>query len=467
MSATYDYWTFISINNTRRRKRVELKEVRRFFQDNFSGKDFSEIAIQRQLFEQLQGEKHRKTKLPTPVELCLRCIISSIVEKACFQLEARFGNTGGFTHLDLFPFVLNDVDPNYSLKPQIFGNPTPLFTPLAADILRTFDPERSSLSTWTNRLVKQERSLNGFLLEQGVYQVSDWAILNDTNSKQLQRILQDFYQFAQLTIERHRALLASYHAVYRRDRVASHQTNRRCSLPTLAQLQRIARHFERKTGRVLSPETLLFKLQTLADWLRQYRLHQRGSSLPTLSLDNPNLTPHTPVATPSDSLEAEFLTLYRQQFIDSLDRAIAQVLEERIARLQNRKPPKSKQFIAALQLFHCQGFSMNEIAQAVGLKAQYQVSRLLALKQIRDAIANRTLQLLRDRVLESALNYTDPEKLQALRQHLEIVLHEEINATLQEAAIEAELKNKQGSLKSLFACRVCHYFHEIKEPFVI
>jgi hypothetical protein len=52
-----------------------------------------------------------------------------------------------------------------------------------------------------------------------VYFISDWAILNDTKSKQLQRILAEFHHLSESEIRDSCILLESYHAVYRRDRL--------------------------------------------------------------------------------------------------------------------------------------------------------------------------------------------------------------------------------------------------------
>jgi hypothetical protein len=52
-----------------------------------------------------------------------------------------------------------------------------------------------------------------------VYFISDWAILNDTKSKQLQRILAEFHHLSEFEIRYSCILLESYHAVYRRDRL--------------------------------------------------------------------------------------------------------------------------------------------------------------------------------------------------------------------------------------------------------
>jgi hypothetical protein len=459
MGAASKYWTLIGTDPNRGKKSSEIAAAKAFFCDRFGSSELSDSEIEGQLLEQFRGEMvARSLRSPTPAELCLRCLISGAIEQVCLQLEFQFGTAHGFTRYDLFGFVLNDVDLNSSLSTQILGDES-LYKPLAAEILRSFDPTRSRLSTWTNRLVKQERSLCAFLLERGVYLVGDWAILNDTQPKQLPRILGDFLQLAGDEIEQNQILLASYHAVYRRDRLNA--PTGKCSLPTSDQLQRMSDRIFLKTRQKLALPDVLERLQTLANFLRQYRLHRRNRTLPTQSLDDPNLNPRerVPVA-PSDradETQQEFLQLYRQHLLRCLDLALADAIGDRIAYLQTQKSNKVQQFVAALRLLHCQGQAMDAIAPQIGLKAQYQVSRLLTLRQLRAAVKQRLLERLLNCTLETAIDYAAPECLSILQERLEIALNEEIDEMLAEAQIEAELKNKESPLKSLFARRLCHF----------
>jgi hypothetical protein len=50
---------------------------------------------------------------------------------------------------------------------------------------------------------------NAFLLEHEVYLVSDWAILNDTSSKQLQRIFSQFHHLTSQEIQQAMQLLGA------------------------------------------------------------------------------------------------------------------------------------------------------------------------------------------------------------------------------------------------------------------
>ncbi len=120
---------------------------------------------------------------------------------------------------------------------------------------------------------------NAFLLEHEVYLVSDWAILNDTSSKQLQRILSQFHHLTSWEIQQAMQLLESYHAVYRAQRLRARQAGvKGCQPPTTEQLRQMQERLSTQTNR-MCPETLLAQLEEMASRLRQYRIHVRGGSL--------------------------------------------------------------------------------------------------------------------------------------------------------------------------------------------
>jgi|SRR5919199_3691497 hypothetical protein len=489
MNAASRYWNLIRIDAQEGCKREEIPEAKAFFLDKFpefaAGQNVSELLIQRQLCHWVRGEElNGDSSKQTLAELCLRCFISKQIEHACIHLEAKFGIYHGFTRYDLFPFLLTDVALGVSRRRRAgegFGEGSEpalnSFTPsssvrstyssLATEILQTFNPERGNLATWTIRLVKHHRELKAFLLEYGVYLVSDWAILNDTSPEQLSRIFSEFHQFTAWEIQHASILLESYHTVYRRARLASPRTGiqGQCQLPTTEQLEKIAQRFHSHTNLMLPAQEVMQRLQELAELLRQYRLCVRRGLLPTESLDDPNLSreAHFQLSNnwletdDSEKLQAEFLAFYRQRFINCLDQALKQVIGDRITYLQRKKSPKSQHFLTALHLFHCRGTSMGEIAPRVGLQAQYQVSRLLKLKELRADVRQKMLKALLDCILEQAKSLADPEHLPCLDQkQVEAALDEEIAKIMQEAEVEAEVNsNRNNPLKSLFSRRLC------------
>ena len=127
--------------------------------------------------------------------------------------------------------------------------------------------------------------------------------------------------------------------------------------------------------------------------------------------------------------------------------------------LNKQKEPKKQQFITALELFHCQGVSMTEIASRIGLQAQFQVTRLMQLKNFRSDIRQQMLRDLRQQILEMAAIYTDSEQLLKQEQQIEVALEEQVASVIEEAETEAS-QAKNQPLKSIFAQSLCRYLHQ-------
>lgn len=472
MSTASRYWTLVRIDAAGNRKIEEINPAREFFLSSFpeflAQSEVPDAAIQRQLLHRMREGTEEVRFL---AERCLQCFISREIERVCQRLEAQFGAEHGFTSRDLLSFVLDDDG-----RRPTRDTTTPVSTSyqsLLREILQSFDPNQSSLATWTTRRVKHHRELNAFLLEHGVYLVSDWAILNDTSAKQLQRIFSQFHQLTALEIQEATQLLESYHAVYRAHRLKQRQMgiNGQCLPPTTEQLNQIA---QRLSTPRLSSETLMTQLQAMASRLREYRIHVRGGSLPTESIDATvpgaiadriSFTNFIDNRDTTDE-QTEFLQFYRQQFLTCLDQAVAQVTDDQVTKLKRKNPQKAQKFLTALELFHCQGQSMGDIAQIVKLQAQFQVSRLLQLKAFRADVQQQLLVLLRDfcfaaalryRVFDKAKAYGDPERLQSLNQQIEEALEEQVSRVISEAETEASTATfaKKPVTSSLFSERLC------------
>ncbi len=463
MGIASKYWRQIKINSSGSCQILEIAEAKQFFTSNFpeylAGSDVSDINIQRQLLEWM-GDNYPEINPeinPLLAERCLLCFISWQIERVCQQLATNFGKNHGFTSRDLFPYVLTD-DGRISSQRKQTSSPS-----FAQEILQTFDPNQGGLATWTIRKVKQHSELNSFLLECGVYLISDWALLNDTPTKQLEKIFSAFYNLSIFETQESLNILSSYHAIYRAQRRQQRlsRAGKKCLPPTMEQLEQIAQLIETKTGKKNSPKMVMTKLQNLAFQLREYRISVRSGSLPTIPLDTSkkkSLGSQISVSQETDTIDEqnEFLTNYRQEFIRSLDAAIVKVTDVWMELLKRKKSPKAEQFISALYLYHCQGKSMTEIAKNLGLKAQSQVTRLLKLKSFRADIRQQMLISLRDRILELAKDYTTPQSLKTLDKKIEIALEEQVNKVFQEAEA-AGYTHSHHSTESLFAKRVCSY----------
>lgn len=453
------YWTLVMLNSAGSRQLKEIKIAETFFVDTFADltnmNEVSDALIQKQLLELSRNNSSQQSLL---AQRCLLCFISWQVENVCLTLEQKFGKFHGFTYRDLLPYVLDD-DGNLQLSST--------YQCFAKEILETFNPEKSSLISWTSRKVKQHKKLNEYLLECGLYLLSDWAILNDTKLQQLQNILGEFHSLTKLEIEQAHKLLEAYHKIYRTERLrqqANNKTKGRCNPPTIQQLQRIAEVLETKGIYSLSTETVMQKLQNLASQLRQYRIHIRGGLFPTDSLDkqlNENSTLIEQIPAPNtDNIIAEndeikkFLKTYRLQILNCLDNALNTVIESRMKKLQKKDTNKANQFLIALYLFHCQRLSMSEIAKNLGLRAQDTITRLLKLKEFRADVRQEMLVKLKEYVMDIAQNYSTPTHLMSLEMQITDALDEQINNLISKAEVEAASMQSNLAISS-FSERLC------------
>ncbi|OUL23060.1 hypothetical protein BV378_24610 [Nostoc sp. RF31YmG] len=463
MGTTSKFWEFVKLDSTGKRRVEMIVPAKNFLQTQFTDRvELSDAAIVRHLWQQMQRVEADGIEERNLAEVCLRCYISSQIYRVCLDLAMRFGNRHGFRCEDLLPFVLDDelilVTSNQA-KASTFS-----YQSLATKLLKTFDPAKGSLNAWVSRYVKQNPEIKRFLLQHGVFLISDWALLNDTNPKELQRILADMYHLTAGEIEQVCQLLESFHAVYRKDRLEQKLkgVNLPYQTPTAEQLTRIISDLQSRTNRTLSKEAMLNQLQAMASKLRQYRIAAQEGSVASVAYDPPEIKPivERSQAPKDDDDKIEFINLYQQQFLASLDQAISQVVETALDKLQHKRAANQeidKSFITALHLFHCQGQPMSQIALQIGMKKQYEVTRLLKLNELRADIRQKLLLILRDRILEIAQQFISFERLQYLEQQLEFILDEQISGIIQEAESEAKNPIRNQPLSGLLARRICRY----------
>lgn len=459
------YWNLVRLDSSGKLRITEIERAKKLIQQQFSNlieaEEISNTAIQKDL---VALKNNQSDRLKFWSVRCLRCFISHQIRQICIQLEMQFGREHNFTRSDLFIYTLNDTLNNFrdDIK-QIDNNPSK-FKPLAVEILETFDPTKANLTTWITRLVKQNRELQRFLLEQGVYLVSNWAILNDTNTKQVNKILAEFHNLTPKEIKESVALLASYHAIYRRDRLQNRQgKGRKCKNPSTEQLEQIAALLASSIKLTLSPEQVLFQLEQLASQLREYRIYARGGkvkqeqSLDNSEINTEGLQAQVVTSEESDSDYGSFLQAYQQQFQQSLKQSIAEVITFKLSKFKGKKADKKTQYLTALKLFHCQGKTMGEIAKIVGLQAQFQVSRLLKLKDLRTDIRQKILQIMGDWTVRQTEKFTEPQTLKAREQEIKQALGEQIDQVIEESKKEVSMK---GNNRSVLAKGICDYLDE-------
>ena len=342
MKTASKYWHLVSLDSSGKLKITEISPAKKFFQQQFpnwlDGKAISDLEVQRNLIAFKNVEREMTGAW---AERCLRCFISHQIRQVCIQLEIQFGREHGFTRQDLFVYTLHDTLDNFrdSISTKKASNSQ--YKTLAIEILETFNPQKANLSTWATRLVKQNHELQRFLLEQGVYLISNWAILNDTNLKQVSRILSEFHNLTRIEIDLASKLLACYHTVYRQDRLKNRERGK-CQTPSLEQLERITSLINKKANVVFSAQHTLSQLEKLADLLREYRIHARGGKLKQeQSLDNSEINTQAIQASvaseESDSDRIDFLKSYQQQFQQSLDRSIEDVISTRLGKFKGKK----------------------------------------------------------------------------------------------------------------------------------
>ena len=454
MGIASQYWTFVRLDPGGNCKSEEIAAARTFFQQQFpqtiEQSHFSDAAIQAQLFTLLHmPEMTVDSTQHQLAERCLRCFISNQITQVCTSLANQFGNYYGFRLQDLLPVVLDDD----------LRSPQRPYLSLAAQILQSFNPEAGSLTTWTIRLVRQHRELNHFLLEHGLYLLSDWAILNDTKPERLRRVLSEIYQLSASEVDQSCVVLESYRAVYLSDRLKQ-RSKGPCVNPTDEQLFRISQLVQEKMGKALPPSTVFSQLSGLAKRLRQYRISVRGGPLPTQPIEHAETSeqmydlPDQFVNSLAADEQTQFLTTYQQAFQSCLDQALEQVVHDRVHK--SKTPEQANHFLTALQLFHCQHLSMTAIAPQVGLRSQDNVTRLLKLKEFRADVRRWMLKYLRDMVLKTASNYVDPDRLEQLDNQIEMALHEQIEALMQEDAKQSKTP-KDFVSGSIFARRLCEF----------
>jgi hypothetical protein len=454
------YWKLVKLKSSGGYTISEMPNAKAIFTSAFpdavDSNPVQEDKVESQLIEWVHQSKSKSHA--EDAELCLLCLISREILLVCRHLEERFGTTHGFKCEDLLPFVLDEAGTR-SAKASTYLS-------FSRQILQSFDPKQSSLATWTNRKVKFHSELNHFLLERGVYQVSNWAILNDTKPQQLERILSQFHQLTAVEIEQSRQVLCCYHAVYRN--LGSRKSGQRCLPPTPEQYEKMAEMLSSQSDYNYSASQIAGLLQDLANRLREYRIYVRGKYLSTQTLDtdeNESWAARIPYQTSSDHENetevSEFLKVYRQQLMLGLNVSLAEVTNLWVDKLKRRDQAKSQQFLQALHLFHCEGKSMGEIAKLVGLQAQYQVSRLLKLKAFRAEIRQRLVNELQQRLLDFLKNSPsfDPERLAQIHQPLLEALDEQINQLMAEAESDSHTA-KENTTDTEFALKLCIYLDD-------
>jgi hypothetical protein len=445
-----DYWQMLQLTSAGQCRPREQPLAKRWFQSQWAEPwvepSTSEPDLQTDLWQRWQAG----TEDSLLARLCLRCWLSHQIAWVCRQLANQFGEAYGFTAADLWPLVLDDD-----------GSLESAYKPLTVQILDKYDPTRSALSTWANRLTKGHPEINQFCLQQGLYRASDWAILNDTEVDQLPRALP---HLSTPELTQASALLAAYHRVYRQARIALWQTGkgRPCAEPTPEQLTQM--------NPELSPQLVLSRLHALAEQLRTYRIAARRRTPLAQSLDSlteqgvePEALDEDPSVRAERQVEDEFKHQYEVFFRESLGEALQKVVQGYVNLYRQRQPRRDQAYLQALELFHCRGLAMGKIAQQVGLASQVQVTRLIQLRRLRSEVCAHWFNQLKQQVQDRALEHMAIDRFNNIVQQLDQILMEEITGVMEEAAAEAQMPRNRTT-RSLLARRLCQLLAALGQP---
>ena len=430
------WWRLTALNAAGECRSEVMTDAWTFFHELFldtpAGDNLTIAVVTRKLFELFRSGSEDSAK----AELCLRCYISNHIRFTCDRLAADFGEKYRFRARELWPFVLDDVPPRCPGQSSPTG-----YQSIADRVLETFDPNRASLTTYIDRLVKRHEDLKQFLLEHGMYQATNWGILNNTTVSQLENMPGQFYQLT--AASQASQLLRAFHAIYRQDRLQDRMNGKgggKCQPPTIEQLRRIVQFIQDEGNTTFPSQTkeVLRLLKNLAADLRDYHIWKKTGNLPQGVTVDPqfgddipdNRSPYEGDNRDDEIEEEAFLTQYRQELLECLDKAISQVFEAGV-----------EKFLEAVRLYYCEGISMTKVAIQLGIN-QSTVSRWL--KAVRADVRHQTLVLLRDRIQQLASQFLDPEDLIDLDRRLDKVLDEQLDEIF-------------GSTQNIFADRVCRY----------
>jgi len=403
--------------------------------------------------------------------LCLRCYVSEPILKECKKIASLFSGEKQFTYRDLLPFVLNDdgqklivldrdgktqlmVDDDCQIKPSTYKF-------FSVTVLQTFNAELQSgmsLDNWAYLQTKQNPELKKFLSEFGFQHLSDWALLNRTRSKQLERLsIQERY------------IVEAFHAVYRRDRQQQQNKGaKKCPDPTNAQLQEMLIYLQQHQVLINTSVQLMQELKQIAVQLRKFDIWSSRESLDIYDVESGTYVPRPDLSSSSVDLvtveEQEFLQFLKEHLDTTLTQTIKQEVEANIDKLQKSKKyaPFAQKYIQGLELYYHQAMSLKEIAPKLGMTSWDQARRILNPGELLSKVRAKTVEQMLESVLKKAaekgLTKIPPEAnyLIALTEQIESYIDGEI---FQEAAEEIRT-GKNRNMSSVYAQAIRSYIQE-------
>ena len=471
MNALSRYWKICRISLTRERAGYEYSFVaaaQEFFKQAVDDRDED---IQATLHSDFQNKNSAVDRgRSANAGLCLRCYVSYPILKACQKLDSLFAGDKLFSYRDLLPFVLNDdgktpivLDRDGRTQLVLNNNSqteTTAYQFFTVEILQSYDyssQSRMSLDNWAFLRTKQNPELKNFLSEFGFKALSDWALLNRTRPRELERLSM-----------RDRYLVEVFHAVYRQDRRQQRPKGaKRCPEPTEEQLKKMLVRLQSKVA-IDTTADVMKALKQIAIQLRQYDIWSYREPLEIQEPDTGDYVVRSDL--PYDSVsetdieQQELLQFLHQQLQLALVSGLKQEIEASIAKLRKSKryAPLASQFTVGLQLYYCQSQSLREIAPQLGMTSWDQARRVLnpggLLSNVRTSCLQKLLDSILKKASEKGLTEIPPkiEYLKVLSEQVEAFADREV---FQEAA--AEIKSgRNRSLDSLYAQHLCFFLKQ-------
>ena len=421
--------------------------------------------------------------------ICLRCYVSHFILRACQERFMRFSLGGQLFQLrDLLSLVLNDDE---RFLPAFQDREC--FIPYSFEILEEYlklkPSSRKGLDRWTLMKIKHSDVIEQFLLECGVCTDSDWGILNATSYGQLERIFREFHIFSPNAIQhlteseilRARAILQSFHEIYRGDRQKNRQYGR-CQPPTKTQLDRMVEYLWMTYHIKINPQKLMDEIKAIASRLRDYRLVSHNSIVKCPSLDASDSThgrncyERIPDQNSLNNLKSEdeedLRRLLSKELIPCLDKAIDLGFCDVINSLSSRCANLADYIKPAFYYLYCEGMTQKETESRLKKITQSQISRHIKplipkhLQQVKLRIQEQLLQLILNKVKHWCI-VENPEQLDYfsnLVSQIEVFVDNEIFSFVNQETGKEETGNvKTKQVNSLYFERVSVYLSKYKD----
>ncbi|MEO1374295.1 MAG: hypothetical protein AAFW70_08240 [Cyanobacteria bacterium J06635_10] len=473
MNASSRYWKIWRINPAAEKlgyKQIQVNAAQEF--TNSQASDIENSDTQNILLSYFNAKKNPVDLIQRALAgLCLRCYVSEPILKECKKIASLFSGEKQFTYRDLLPFVLNDdgqklIVLDEDAKTQLMIDKdrqirVTNFKLFSVTVLQTFNADlqsRMSLDNWAYLQTKQNPELKKFLSEFGFKHVSDWALLNKTRTKQIERLA-----------AQSRHVVEAFHAVYRRDRQqAKTRGIKKCPDPTNAQLQEMLGYLHQRQIWIETPAQLMKELKQIIVELRRYDIWSSRESLDIYDAESGTYVPRRDL--PSSSLDEvdveqqEFLKFLREDIYSTLTETIKQQVQANIQKLQKSKKyaPFAQKYIQGLELYYCKAMSLKNIAPELGMTSWDQTRRILNPGELLSKVRTKTVEQMLERILklaaEKGLTEIPPTAnyLRTLSEQIESYVDGEI---FQEAAEEIRA-GKNRTMSSAYAQQLRCYIEE-------